>query len=194
MKVLKYSLFFGLGVAMLGYIASPYWVLQQIHQAYENNQAGQISKYIDYTAVKASLRPQIEQRVEQNIKLRALPENLQILGGQLSQTVSDRIVDVIVNPQTLSLLLQGKALKKAGSYQDLLNSEATVLEQYADQDSGQPLLRQNTREMAHESKTFEQIERSRYTAWNTFEVNVARTTFVMQRAGLSWKIVAIQLA
>ena len=112
MKALK---FWVSGLILIGvvlFFASPYWVLYQINQAYQQNNAVGISKYIDFAQVKASLKPQIQQRMHTAIGIEHLPQALQKWGNQLNNALGDQLIDVVMNEQTILLLMQGKELKE----------------------------------------------------------------------------------
>jgi hypothetical protein len=216
MKVLKYSFFVGLGLAILAYVISPYWVLHRIQQAYEHNQAGKISQYIDYDAVRVSLKPQLEQRFQHYMGGDALPPSLQKWQAKLSHTFSDYAVDLVLNPQTLMLLMQGKTLSDLIQKQDLLGAKSVLgsaQNAWHEAQSIQDTEKQNLYtltagdERAQAPNTVEHTRsrpQAHYTSWNRFEVIVPHeaepnmqatpsTRFIMQRRGLSWKIIAIQL-
>jgi len=216
MKVLKYSFFVGLGLAILAYIISPYWVLYRIQQAYEHNQAGKISQYIDYDAVKVSLKPQLEQRFQHYMGGDALPPSLQKWQVKLSHTFSDYALDMVLNPQTMMLLMQGKTLSDLIQKQDLLGAKSVLgsaqqvwHEARSIQDTEKKGLHalSTVDERAQVPKAVEQARsrpQAHYTGWNRFEVIVPHeaepnmqaeksTRFIMQRRGLSWKIIAVQL-
>ena len=49
--------------ALILFFASPYWVLYQINQAYQQNDAAGIAEYIDFDQVKKGLKLQIEHKL-----------------------------------------------------------------------------------------------------------------------------------
>jgi hypothetical protein len=215
MKVLKYSFFVGLGLAILTYVISPYWVLHRIQQAYEQNQANKISQYIDYDAVKISLKPQLEQRFQHYTGGESLPPSLQKWQVKLSQKFSDYAVDMVLNPQTLMLLMQGKTLSELIQKEDLLGAKSVLGSVQNVWQEAQPISDTETQglqltaddDLVQASHAVEQARsrpQAHYTSWNRFEVIVPHeaksnthveqnTRFMMQRRGLSWKITAVQL-
>lgn len=216
MKALKILL---AGMAVLGlliFAASPYWALYQINQAYQHNDAARMSQYINFAEVKASLKPQIQQKMNAAAGLEHLPEGLQPWGAQLSHSISSHAVDAAVNEQTIFLLMQGKGLKESIQLSLSKNREelsklllkSTVLpDMHGDERA------MNTppkiREMAdvqpesssgaqHPSAKAKPRMHAHYTGWNSFEIAVpndsgSMTRFKMQRSQLSWKITAIEL-
>ena len=86
MKILK--VFSGLLVLLIAgwWFASPYWVLYQVKQAVEENQLGKLSSYIDYPAVRQSLKSQLSQYLEQKWVLSNALIRLSNLVRSLQQT------------------------------------------------------------------------------------------------------------
>ena len=75
MKAFK-MLLTGLITLAVLYVASPYWTLYQIKQAYAQNDVSGIARYIDFPQVKASLKPQIEQKISTVSGMKHLPKAL----------------------------------------------------------------------------------------------------------------------
>ena len=202
MKVLK---FWVSGLILIGVVlsfASPYWVLYQINQAYQQNNAVGISKYIDFAQVKASLKPQIQQRMHTAIGIEHLPQALQKWGNQLNNVLGDQLIDVVMNEQTILLLMQGKELKEAIG----LNTRATKnnindalgLKNTLDVLSNLPNIESSLPEHLPTKFSSPAKRKAHYTKWNQFDIVIPTdsgsiTRVIMTRAGLSWKITAVLL-
>lgn len=202
MKALK---FWVSGLILIGvvlFFASPYWVLYQINQAYQQNNAVGISKYIDFAQVKASLKPQIQQRMHTAIGIEHLPQALQKWGNQLNNTLGDQLIDVVMNEQTILLLMQGKELKEAIG----LNTRATKnnindvlgLKNTLDALSSLPNIESSLPEHLPTKVASPAKRKAHYTKWNQFDIVIptdsgSATRVIMTRAGLSWKITAVLL-
>lgn len=202
MKALK---FWVSGLILIGvvlFFASPYWVLYQINQAYQQNNAGGISKYIDFAQVKASLKPQIQQRMHTAIGIEHLPQALQKWGNQLNNALGDQLIDVVMNEQTILLLMQGKELKEAIG----LNTRATKnnindvlgLKNTLDALSSLPNIESSLPEHLPTKVASPAKRKAHYTKWNQFDIVIptdsgSATRVIMTRAGLSWKITAVLL-
>ena len=202
MKALK---FWVSGLILIGvvlFLASPYWVLYQINQAYQQNNAGGISKYIDFAQVKASLKPQIQQRMHTAIGIEHLPQALQKWGNQLNNVLGDQLIDVVMNEQTILLLMQGKELKEAIG----LNTRATKnnindvlgLKNTLDALSSLPNIESSLPEHLPTKVASPAKRKAHYTKWNQFDIVIptdsgSATRVIMTRAGLSWKITAVLL-
>ena len=202
MKALK---FWVSGLILIGvvlFFASPYWVLYQINQAYQQNNAVGISKYIDFAQVKASLKPQIQQRMHTAIGIEHLPQALQKWGNQLNNALGDQLIDVVMNEQTILLLMQGKELKEAVG----LNTRATKnnindvlgLKNTLDALSSLPNIESSLPEHLPTKVASPAKRKAHYTKWNQFDIVIptdsgSATRVIMTRAGLSWKITAVLL-
>lgn len=202
MKALK---FWVSGLILIGvvlFFASPYWVLYQINQAYQQNNAVGISKYIDFAQVKASLKPQIQQRMHTAIGIEHLPQALQKWGNQLNNALGDQLIDVVMNEQTILLLMQGKELKEAIG----LNTRATKnnindvlgLKNTLDALSSLPNIESSLPEHLPTKVASPAKRKAHYTKWNQFDIVIptdsgSATRVIMTREGLSWKITAVLL-
>jgi hypothetical protein len=217
MKALKFALAGMVMAALILFFASPYWVLYQINQAYQQNDAAGIAKYIDFDQVKKSLQPQIEQKLNAAAGLEHLPGALQKWGHQLSSAISTQAVDAAVNEHTIFLLMQGKGLKESlrqsltensaampESIHNLLAQQASAASQSEkiEQDLVQPEIdAQGTAEQSSldaQEKRPKPKMKAHYTGLNSFEIAVPNDAgeimhVEMQRSNLSWKIVNIQL-
>ena len=202
MKALK---FWVSGLILIGvvlFFASPYWVLYQINQAYQQNNAVGISKYIDFAQVKASLKPQIQQRMHTAIGIEHLPQALQKWGNQLNNVLGDQLIDVVMNEQTILLLMQGKELKEAigvntratkNNINDVLGLKNTL-----DVLSSLPNIEPSLPEHLPTKVASPAKRKAHYTKWNQFDIVIptnsgSATRVIMTRAGLSWKITAVLL-
>ena len=209
-----YSLVSALALVLIIWLSSPYWVLYQIRQAYEQNQPEKISKYIDYAAVKSSLKPQIQQWVVQQFGLNQMPKFIQKWGTSFSTNLSDAAVEAIVNPTSLMLLMQGQAIKDSVNIPELrhleqlqgwsntFNKEVIVQEENQPSPSFTSQLNKTEENVQVGQKQQAIRPTTKYRAWNRFDIevpiraapnNTQFTIFSMQRSGVSWKIVAIQL-
>jgi hypothetical protein len=217
MKALKFALAGMVMAALILFFASPYWVLYQINQAYQQNDAAGIAKYIDFDQVKKSLQPQIEQKLSAAAGLEHLPGALQKWGHQLSSVISTQAVDAAVNEHTIFLLMQGKGLKESlqqsltensaampESIRNLLAQQASAASQSEkiEQDLAKPEMdAQGTAEQSSldaQEKRPKPKMKAHYTGLNSFEIAVPNdageiTHVEMRRSNLSWKIVNIQL-
>ncbi len=209
----KIKITFGLLITLfiICWFASPYWMLYQINQAIKNNQAGKISQYINYPAVKSSLKPQIHQQLNHKLGLENSKNPLAVYATKLTEKLSNQVVDVAVTPQAIALLLQGKQLKESIEIPQL--DQIQMITQYFQQDN--PLiapqastvqkdtvenstLEKSTIEKNIQSKEHDSKMTAQYVSMNSFAVTVPvgsfqKTRFIFQRHLFHWKMVEIIL-
>lgn len=162
--------------------AAPYWVIYQIRQALEKQDSDALSSYVDFPSVRQSLKDQLNASL-----LKKLPEDAQsndggfaALGALLASSLVDKMVDMTVSPQGVSMLLQGKKLK------DGLPHAVQAEPQ---------LMQAETQEQPQEKVKY----RSHYQSLNQFVVEIqhpqqqSKINVIMHRQGLSWKVTQIQL-
>ena len=178
------------------FLASPYWMLYQIHQGIEQNNPEKISRYINFTSVRESLKPQIKNQIDQQLGLDNKHKKIELFGINLTEKIADKTVDFAVTPQTVNLLLQGKQLKESVDLPDL-NSVTQIFQQQTSvnfEEESQPKISESSKEKGL-------FDNARYLSWNKFEVTVAgkapeitpQNRFIFKREGLSWKMKEIYL-
>jgi hypothetical protein len=199
-KKLKILLTATIALFLVLFFASPYWVLYQMNLAYQRNDAAALSKYIDFDKVRASLKPQIEDKINRAAHLEHLPEFMQQWGGKFSHALSEQAVNAAVNEHSIFLLLQGKDLKTALEHsaaaqviQPLLSDtparEATV---------AKPTAAEPTENVQPSKQNTQPTRQAHYIGWNRFEVAIPNDAGLiiqieMQRELFSWRIVSIKM-
>ncbi|MEB3753689.1 DUF2939 domain-containing protein [Acinetobacter sp. MD2(2019)] len=186
----------GVGVVLLivlgTWVASPYWMLYQLKQAYEQNQSEKISSYIDYAQVRESLQPQIESVFLSHLEEGQDASNsewYQRIHAILDTHISRQILDLLVSDQTIQLLMQGKQLSEL----------IPQFEKSVERHSAQNMLQANTNIYVEPTVKQDATYHAAYTSPNTFVVslirqNGKRTQFIFNRvAGWNWKMTAIDL-
>ncbi|OTG64800.1 DUF2939 domain-containing protein [Acinetobacter silvestris] len=182
------------------FFASPYWMLYQINQAIEQNQAGEISEYIDFPSVRASLKPQVNMLLRQKLGIEHPDHPLEVYATQLTDHFSEQVVDVAVTSQSIVLLMQGKQLKESIKLPkfDRYNKVYNLL--FNPTHSQKMIANETT--ATEPLNTKNQVDQPQYQAHylslNTFEVivpttNVQQTRFIFQRHFLQWKLTKIDL-
>lgn len=79
------------------YFGSPWWTLYQIKQAAEAKDAGALSGYIDYPAVRADVRAQIKARTRPQGIARVTD-----VGDMLAATMAQGVADAVVRPEGMA--------------------------------------------------------------------------------------------
>ncbi|WP_119684707.1 DUF2939 domain-containing protein [Acinetobacter pittii] len=167
---------FGLIILIFGYLyASPYIILNSIKNALKENDSEKVSAYIDYTSVRQSLKDQMNAYMLKEITAKEA-NGWEALGAMMVSTLAEKMVDAVVTPEGMTLMLQGKDLRKS-------------------------LTGKREEEDTHKERTdTSKIEyRTRYLSMSMFEVtfknkeNGSDVKIIMERDGLSWKIKKIVL-
>ncbi len=174
----KLLLLLGLVVVLLaGWLVSgPYLTLRGLAGAIEQRDTSQLDRYVDFPMLRANLRAQLDDYVVR----RAGPDVQSNLVGALlltaGQQLSGTAVDAMVTPTGIGALMEGHTLWKRAS-NDLESNDA-----YAAPRAARPL----------EGATHRFESTSRFTA-TTHTAQGAPVVFVLQRQGLRWKLVNIEL-
>ena len=162
--------------------ASPYLVIYQIRQALKNEDSAALAAYVDFPSVRQGIKDQLNTEL-----VKKFPEHAQAsqggfaaFGALLASSMIDKMVDVMVSPQGVAMLLQGKKLKESLPFQ----AQPEQSEQQT-----------QAGEQAKEKLSY----RGKYQAFNRFVVQIQYpypkppVTVTMQRQGLSWKVTQIVL-
>lgn len=165
-------------LALGGYVAAgPYLAIRGISQAIEQQDAGRLKKYVDFAAVRVSLKAQINDYL---VRKAGVDTQSNPLGGfalALADSVTGRGVDAMVTPSGIGTLLQGNSLWNR------------ALGNTVDGDAyGKPKPVDNPLKNAEH----------RYRSASRFEAIVRDpagklTIFVFSREGITWKLTDIRL-
>lgn len=194
MRKISYFLSFLVMLSLVLWLASPYWMLYQIHQAIEQNQAAKISKYIDFPQVQASLEPQIQQKIIQAIGLQNNPTWLGQLGEDMSEKIAHQVAQTLLTPESIMLFMQGKQLKETVRLPKLsVNNTVEKILPFEKQASDQFLSVKNTQSLT--TVNINQVK-THYISLNTFQVIVPtfsskETKFIFKRHYIKWKLIGI---
>lgn len=177
-------------LCVMAWLASPYWMMYQLKQAYEQNQAEKISAYIDYRAVKESLKPQMNAAWFANdLRQGEHPAWQHLIADYLSEPINNAILDRVVTPQTLILLLQGKQLAQSLKH-ETQDQSATIM---------QANMSQSASDVSSALSSSELKYHAGYRDLNHFVIYVshlqgADTQFIFSReGGWHWKMTSIDL-
>lgn len=194
-KVAVKKLIVALGVMVVmlvsAWLASPYWMMYQLKHAYENNQPERISSYIDYDAVKESLKPQMNaQWFGTDLNQGERPSWKKLLGAYMGEPITDAILDTVVTPKTMILLLQGKQFSQALVSQQKLDDRSNVMQANMSHAASE--------DSTSELSSTELQYHAGYRDLNHFVIHVvhvqgADTQFIFTRDGWNWKMTDIDL-
>jgi hypothetical protein len=95
-------------VAVLGYgYASPYLALNRLKRAADERDAQTVSEYVDYPALRESLKDQIAGLLTRKIQARANGNPLAALGAMIGVALIGPVVDAYATPDGVAALLNG---------------------------------------------------------------------------------------
>lgn len=179
---------------LMTWIASPYWMLYQLKQAYQQQQPEKISSYVDYQQVRSSLKPQIEKALLLHLQTGKKQESqgwYGIIRGILDTQISQKILDTFVSEKMIQLLMQGKQLSEMIPH----------FEEKQERRSAQNMLQANSiiyKNEQSEKKDHKVSYQAHYLSPNRFAVALTRqdgkqTKFIFNRHGWQWKMTSIDL-
>lgn len=173
-------------VLLLGYVAAgPYLAIRGIHRSLQSRELGNLERYVDFPALRANIRAQVEDRLA-----RAAGERAEgMLGGSLAAQVMGQLsataVDAMVSPTGIAVLLEGRALARRIGGEPLPGVPqpgAPATDGDAPGNRSDPLADAET---AYESP-------SRFTA-TTRGAEGRPVVFVFERKGITWRLTDIRL-
>ncbi|MGO4326702.1 DUF2939 domain-containing protein [Cupriavidus sp. 2TAF22] len=108
-RSLKAAIVAAIAVAATSY-ASPYWTLYQMRTAIETRDADKFSRYVDYPALRESLKGQLTASLQQKLGnapvLRDTP--LAGIGQAIGLAVINTMIDTMVSPAGVMALMAGE--------------------------------------------------------------------------------------
>ena len=102
-------------LATFGYVASgPYLVISGIRHLVADNQARELPRFVDFVQLRASLGPQLRERIARDIIRKAGPGQSPQAIGEVAEMVGKTALDAIASPAGIDRLLRGDTLRPAG--------------------------------------------------------------------------------
>jgi hypothetical protein len=110
-KPLTAAIATGVAVVVIGLIvfayASPYLVLSRLRDAVQARDAQTIDQYVDYPALRASLKEQLTQMLSRRVETQKLQHPLAALGALVGMAFVNPLVDAYATPDGVAALLAG---------------------------------------------------------------------------------------
>jgi hypothetical protein len=154
-----------------GLYASPYITLYQMYQAVERKDVQEISNYVDFPALRDSVKTNLKTVVTKETAQSSNPI-LGLLGSVMGGVVLDPVVDNLVTPSGVAALLEGQQLQ--------LGAKGSKVQ--------------------FEPGTGSPDVKAEYESFNQFAVTVKPkgeaiepVTILLSRNGFSWKISGVRL-
>ncbi|MFX1761923.1 DUF2939 domain-containing protein [Paraburkholderia sp. A1RI-2L] len=95
-------------VAAVGYgYASPYIALNNLKAAADARDAAALSEYVDYPALRASLKQQVGEMLQQRMEAAHASNPLMLFGAMIGNALIGPLVDAYATPEGVAALLSG---------------------------------------------------------------------------------------
>lgn len=160
-------------LALGAYVAGgPYLTVRAIRRAVVAQDAAALARQVDFPALRASLKAQLDDRMVRTAGSDVQASPLGALGLTIAGAVAGTTVDAMVTPMGLGALMQGHILWKR--FDDALSSSGAT--------PAEPL----------HDPTYQYQTVSRFVA-TTHDANGRPTDFVLTRHGLQWRLTDIRL-
>ncbi len=192
--------------------ASPYLALSRLRDAVQARDADSINRYVDYPALRVSLKQQVTQMLSQRVDSEKLQHPLAALGALVGMAFVGPLVDAYATPDGVAALLKGMpprgapgeapapvASEQPEQSEQAPQSESQVAPSSSAQSgqSGQP---GQSASASAQPNTRQAKASAGYRDMNTFAVTYARGTagapysVIFHRRGwFSWQIDAVEL-
>lgn len=196
-------------LAALGYgYASPYIALNNLKAAADARDAAALSEYVDYPALRVSLKQQVGEMLQQRMEAAHASNPLMLFGAMIGNALIGPLVDAYATPEGVAALLSGMPPtgKPGERPAPAPPSEAPPSSQQGDSTPGKPTppAPGNPPAQAQPQQERPRAQTSAgYRSLNTFAVTWQRGSggnggeryaAILQRHGLfSWKLAAVEL-
>jgi hypothetical protein len=186
-------------VAVLGYsYASPYIALNRIKRAADARDAATLNQYVDYPALRASLKDQVGEMLQKRIDAQHSSNPLLMLGAVIGTALISPLVDAYATPDGVAALLNGMPPRgEPGERPPAVDTGTPAGPETAPSATGQPPAPPAAGTASPEARP---ETTSGYRDLNEFVVtwqhsaNEPRYAAVLQRHGLfTWKLAAVEL-
>ena len=92
-------------LAGIAFYCTPYLAYRNIRMAAENKDAETLSEYIDFPAIKKSLKENFKAKIEVTEKKEG--DTLAGMGAAIASAFINPLVDAFVTPETISMMMKG---------------------------------------------------------------------------------------
>ena len=164
-------------VLLAGWIAAgPFLAINGIRQAVKAQDAAALSEYIDFPAVRTSLKQQVDDYVVRRAGADVQSSLLGSIALQLASGATDGIVDVMTTPAGLAAVMEGR------NFWHRVSGQRSSENAYATVPARDPL----------EGAKYRYESPSRFTA-TLANADGDPVVFVLTRDGLTWKVTEVRV-
>lgn len=178
--------------------ASPYLVLSRMRDAVQARDTDMLNRYVDYPALRASLKQQVTQMLSQRVDSQKLQHPLAALGALVGMAFVGPLVDAYATPDGVAALLKG--MPPRGEPGETPPSVANEQSEPAPQPQATPSPSASASAAPDEANAPRAKASAGYRDIDTFAVSYARGTagepysVIFHRRGwFSWQIDAVEL-
>ncbi|SDC10440.1 DUF2939 domain-containing protein [Acinetobacter boissieri] len=161
-----------------GYIyVSPYIMLNNLKSAINANDSAKVASYVDFPSVRQNLKAQMNTYLTKQMDP-SKHEGMEGLGQMFALVMVDKITDLVVTPEGLTLMMQGKTVN--------LNLDSQI------KNTNNPI-------QVQPNQTATENYSTQYLSINEFEITIAtqekykQVKVILERDGLSWKIIKVSI-
>jgi len=90
---------------------TPHRVVDNMRTAAESKNAAMLSRYVDYPALKESLKVSVNSTLSPNKPDKSSGDPFAVLGAALTGAFIESMIDKLITPEGLSMMLQGDVLQ-----------------------------------------------------------------------------------
>ncbi len=164
-------------VLLAGYVAAgPFLTVNAIRTAVKEGNTGELSKHVDFAALRLSLRAQVDDYMVRRAGPELQSSLLGAFGLSLASGVAGTAVDAIATPMGIGAVLEGRKLLRR------FDGSAARRDSYDPVPPAEPL-----KQLSYRYESF-----SRFTA-TVDNADGDPVVFVLTRDGLSWKVTDVRL-
>jgi hypothetical protein len=166
------------GAAFVGwYYFSPIYTLSQMKSAAESKDAGKLSAYVDYGALRADLKDDLRRTMTNEVAGQS-PTGIAAIGSAFAMAMLDPMIDAMVTPDGVeAMLAQGRPKQPADSKtQPNSKPERSPVQPPVAAPAKNPV-----------------IERNGLSEFRVRSKDPNKGAIVFRRRGLGWKMVGVDL-
>jgi len=103
-------------ISGVAYFVSPYYAVREITSAARDKDFITLNEHVDYPAVRENLKDQVAAKVAAEVRRTSGASGaLEILESAAASAILDKVIDLVIRPDSLSMLLEEGALQSPRS-------------------------------------------------------------------------------
>ena len=103
-------------ISGVAYFVSPYYAVREMTNAARDKDFITLNEHVDYPAVRENLKYQVAAKVAAEVRRASGASGaLEILESAAASAVLDKVIDLVIRPDSMSTLLEEGSLQSSGS-------------------------------------------------------------------------------